>query len=198
MESVLCESCQFLTVTEVSVELPHSPHRAIKSLSTGGCGQWSRCGTFLWHLALLFALGLQWVGQHGETVLHQLEQKNSALQHLLSLTETKEHVDLQVILRILPNRLQGLAMLNDRKCCSNSNSKCETQRRAVRKPHHSHLPEFTVEVPEEVQAETTELQKILLLGVRGILYKHTRPPHQPPIKKEKSQRHEVTIHSAVQ
>lgn len=30
---------------------------------------------------------------------------------------------------------------------------------------HSHLPEFIVEVPEKGKAETTEVQKILLLEV---------------------------------
>ena len=34
---------------------------------------------------------------------------------------------------------------------------------------HSHLPEFTVEVPEAVEAEPTEVQEILLLEVRGVL-----------------------------
>lgn len=35
--------------------------------------------------------------------------------------------------------------------------------------YYSHLPEFTVEAPEDVQAETSEVQKILLLEMRGIL-----------------------------
>lgn len=38
---------------------------------------------------------------------------------------------------------------------------------------YSHLPEFTVKAPEEFEAETTEVQKILLLEVRGILQKWT-------------------------
>lgn len=37
--------------------------------------------------------------------------------------------------------------------------------------YYSHLPEFTVEVPEDAEAETTEVQKILLLEVRGVLQK---------------------------
>lgn len=37
--------------------------------------------------------------------------------------------------------------------------------------YNSHLPEFTVEVPEEAEAETIEVQKILLLEMRGILHK---------------------------
>lgn len=82
--SQLYDSWQSLTVAEVSVELQHSLNRGRRRLGTAGCGRTSRCsGSLIW------APGLQWVGQHGETVLHQLEQQNSALQHLLSLTETK-------------------------------------------------------------------------------------------------------------
>lgn len=40
--------------------------------------------------------------------------------------------------------------------------------------YDSHCPEFTVEVPEKVQVETTtEVKEILLLEVRGILQKCT-------------------------
>lgn len=86
--SQLYESWQVLTVAQMSVEFPDSTDRV--RLCTAGCGCTSRCcGSLIWPSAPLWAPGLQRVGQHGETVLHQLEQQNSALQHLFSLTETK-------------------------------------------------------------------------------------------------------------
>lgn len=94
--SPLYESGQVLTVAEVSVEFPDSPNRVRHRLCTAGRGGTSRCcGSLIRPSALLWAPGLQWVGQHGETVLHQLEQQNSALHHLLSLTETKTYASLQ-------------------------------------------------------------------------------------------------------
>lgn len=39
--------------------------------------------------------------------------------------------------------------------------------------YYSQLPEFTIEGPEEFQTETTEVQKVLLLEVRGILQKQS-------------------------
>lgn len=95
----LYESWQVLTLAEVSVEFPDSPNRVGQRLRIAGRG-WTSCccGFLLWPSALPLALGPQWVGQHGETVLHQLEQQNSALQHLLSLTKKKTHTPLQVCL----------------------------------------------------------------------------------------------------
>lgn len=89
------ESWQVLTVAEVSVEFPDSLNRVRQRLHTAGRGWTSRC-SLIWPSAVLQAPGLQRVGQHGETVLHQLEQQNSALQHLLSLTETKTYAGLRV------------------------------------------------------------------------------------------------------
>lgn len=42
-----------------------------------------------------------------------------------------------------------------------------------RQCYYLQLPEFTIEGPEEFQTETTEVQKILLLEVRGILQKQS-------------------------
>lgn len=36
---------------------------------------------------------------------------------------------------------------------------------------YSQLPEFIVELPEKVHAEAIEVQKMLLLAVRGVLHK---------------------------
>lgn len=56
---------------------------------------------------------------------------------------------------------------DDNYCCTNDCSVWIQNRQW--ECFYSHLPEFTVEVPEDVQAKTTEVQKILLLEVRGIL-----------------------------
>lgn len=84
------ESWRLLTLAEVSVELPDSTDRISQRLSTAGGGSTRRSrGSLIEPAAPLWAPGLQWVGQHGETVLHQLEQQNSTLQDLFCLTETK-------------------------------------------------------------------------------------------------------------
>lgn len=78
-----------LTVAEMCVEFLNSLYRVKRRLFAAG-GGWKRCGSFFrCPFGLIGTLGLKWIGQHGKTVLHQLEKQNSCLYNLVLFTETK-------------------------------------------------------------------------------------------------------------
>lgn len=144
----------------MSVEFPDSCDGFIQRFYTARGGRTSSCcGSFIWSSALFCGLGLRRVRQHGETVLHQLKQENSALQHLFSLTETKANVSERCVTH---NYAKWQLLLWQQAKHVDTKASSDTVR-------YSHLPEFTVELPEEAETEATEVEKIFLLEVGCIL-----------------------------
>ena len=60
-------------------------------------------------------------------------------------------------------------MPNVNYCYTDCGERVDTKKKQQCQCNYSHLPEFIVEGPEEVQVETTEVQQIFLLEVGGIL-----------------------------